>query len=271
MPLHEWTIQLPHSSFIMPIDLTLPGNKVVASYLSLGVLYEEDSCQLFCSVLEPGDWFIDIGAYKGWFTLLAGSIVGAGGHVVAVEPVPWNYDDLVWNVGRNGFLERVTCINAAVGSHDGTAEFWVNRDSDSGGALWNVGHHEANPMSRDNPCTIEVKMLTLDGIIDNIIREHPEACIKAIKIDTEGAEVDVFNGGSKWLASGKIPYVVAEMHTLGLQLMGHDAQEMLDVMCGHGYHSYITKGVPETEVVNVLFALEEFGNESCEDSQDKGE
>lgn len=48
--------------------------------------YEPETEKLFRELLGPGDTFLDVGANEGYFTTLAASIVGANGHVVAVEP-----------------------------------------------------------------------------------------------------------------------------------------------------------------------------------------
>ena len=48
--------------------------------------YEPETVRLFRENLRPGDTMLDIGANEGFFAALAGSLVGAAGTVLAVEP-----------------------------------------------------------------------------------------------------------------------------------------------------------------------------------------
>jgi FkbM family methyltransferase len=74
--------------------------------------------------LGPGDTVIDIGANVGCFTLLAAARVGASGRVIAIEPEPETYGQLVRNVTRSGYRNIVTRRHA-VGARAGTAQLHV--------------------------------------------------------------------------------------------------------------------------------------------------
>ena len=52
--------------------------------------YEVAKHEAITSVLSPGSTFIDIGANKGDFALLAAKIIGTSGSVMAFEPEPVN-------------------------------------------------------------------------------------------------------------------------------------------------------------------------------------
>src|SRR5262245_36111858 len=52
--------------------------------------YEMDLQRLIVSSLKPGDVFYDVGANVGFFSLLAASLVGSRGTVIAFEPLPRN-------------------------------------------------------------------------------------------------------------------------------------------------------------------------------------
>ena len=51
--------------------------------------------------VRPGDVFVDVGASLGYYTVLAGRLVGAEGRVVACEPGPQNQNVLLANVCSN--------------------------------------------------------------------------------------------------------------------------------------------------------------------------
>ncbi|MBS4022569.1 MAG: hypothetical protein KGZ79_09115 [Dethiobacter sp.] len=57
-------------------------------------LYDPLETGFLKSMLKPGDMFLDIGAYIGFYSLLAYAAVGDGGKVLAVEADPYNYSIL---------------------------------------------------------------------------------------------------------------------------------------------------------------------------------
>ncbi len=247
----EWTVQVSErKSFKIGLDPGFYSQGIMMLDLLGGHLYEKDISILLSQFLEDGDGFVDIGAHRGWFTLLAASLVGDRGYVVAVEPMADNVEALRENVNRNGWGDRVECICAAAGSTDGVVEFYPNVDNEGGGALWDVSTHPFNQKTRETrPGTITVPMVTLDKILDDM-----PVPVKAIKIDTEGAEVEVLKGAQRWLRSGLIPHIFAEVHAMGLVKMGSDPDVLGNLMSGYGYRCFILGERKPDEIFNVLFS-----------------
>lgn len=71
------------------------------------------------NLVSRGATAIDIGANLGYYTRPLADIVGAGGRVYAVEPVPVIFDVLKRNVAGR---ENVTLLNYALGSEERTIE-----------------------------------------------------------------------------------------------------------------------------------------------------
>ena len=84
----EWTVNVTDSrSFKMALDPGFFSQNVIFQDLLGGSLYEKDLSILLSKFLMDGDGFIDIGAHRGWFTLLAASLVGKWGRVnSALDP-----------------------------------------------------------------------------------------------------------------------------------------------------------------------------------------
>src|SRR5437870_1459108 len=51
---------------------------------------EPRTIALYESILRPGDVYMDVGAHVGFHTLMARSVIGREGRVIAVEPQPYN-------------------------------------------------------------------------------------------------------------------------------------------------------------------------------------
>jgi FkbM family methyltransferase len=145
--------------------------------------------------LRAGDHVWDVGANIGYLTLLAARIVGPAGRVVAVEPDPDCAAAIRTNAAHND-LHTVEVVEAAAAERSGVAELVVVRDR-----LWtrlaSVGdHHEGE-------ARVEVRTLALDDV------EGPPPAL--VKIDVEGAELDVIAGMTRLLRDAR-PIVVCEMH-----------------------------------------------------------
>ena len=76
--------------------------------------YDYDDMHFVHRYLRPGDAVIDVGANIGVYTLLAASVVGDQGKVVAFEPGRQSFARLQENVQLNG-LHQVETRRAAVG------------------------------------------------------------------------------------------------------------------------------------------------------------
>ena len=81
--------------------------------------------------LQPGDIFVDVGANTGFFTLLAGSLVGERGGVVAIEASEQTMQKLCENVALNdgpcGLARRVRTVTLAASDRAGELLLYENQ------------------------------------------------------------------------------------------------------------------------------------------------
>ncbi|MBV9812943.1 MAG: FkbM family methyltransferase, partial [Acetobacteraceae bacterium] len=75
--------------------------------------YERDVTAVIRRLLRPGMGVIDVGANIGYFTMLAASLVGSTGYVIAIEPNPDNAKLLEASRRANGFSHVTVCQTAA--------------------------------------------------------------------------------------------------------------------------------------------------------------
>lgn len=135
---------------------------------------------------KPGDVVIDVGAHIGLYTLRAARDVGATGKVIAVEPDPQSFLILKDNIAIN-HLTNVIAVNAALSDTAGQKTFYAATDpSLSGFEL------QAEARTRE---VKTVRTLTLDELLQNCGISHADW----LKIDVEGAELKVLQGGKSFL------------------------------------------------------------------------
>jgi len=152
------------------------------------------------TVLAESDNFYDIGANVGFFSVIGARLVGTSGKVFCFEPFPANSRQIKYNADLNGF-ENVQVIEVALGSIDAEAPFWVSAQP-TWGKLASTGKMP-DKLIRE----IRVKVRRLDALVEEGGLPAPDV----IKIDVEGAEVDVLSGAIETLRRHR-PRLVIELH-----------------------------------------------------------
>jgi FkbM family methyltransferase len=149
--------------------------------------------------LGPGGVFVDIGSNVGYTALLAAGIVGSSGRVVALDAQRECAEATQINARLNGFAQ-VEALHSAAGAASGEAEVIVTQDP-----LWtrlaSVGEHPLE-VRRDRVAVTSV---------DDLVARLGLPAVDVVKIDVEGAELDVIGGMARVLADQR-PFVIAEMH-----------------------------------------------------------
>jgi len=173
-----------------------------------------------------GGCFWDIGAHFGYHSLCFAALGGERGRVLAFEPNPFNRERLAFNLGRNPDLgRRIEVIPKAVASRDGEMEFIFSAEIENGMSscsylkegLPPLELGEGNGFTRQKVATVA---------IDSFIRARNEPAPDVIKIDVEGGEQLVLEGGRDLLARYK-PLLLMEVHNI--QLMLHVQALLTDV------------------------------------------
>jgi FkbM family methyltransferase len=135
--------------------------------------------------LSPGQTFIDVGANTGWYTILGANKVGPTGRVVAIEASPVNFSWLEKNISMNR-LGNVRLVNEAAWSIESELSFFQGPASNSGA-------------STVLPSFAKVKCCERIGVIHAhplaaLLRPDEISTMRILKIDVEGAELEVIRG-----------------------------------------------------------------------------
>jgi len=158
-------------------------------------LHEFDDMAYVLHALDASDWFADVGANAGSYTLLACGVAGAQGY--AFEPVPVTYRKLLLNLAVNDLLQRVKPLNQGVGAERGVLRFTSGLDC--------TNHVLADGEVDER--AIEVPVATLDESIEHVP--------SMMKIDVEGYETMVLRGAAKTLADTRLNSLLIELNGAG--------------------------------------------------------
>jgi FkbM family methyltransferase len=186
--------------------------------------FEEAERRFVENFLQPEMITLDIGAHHGFYTLLASKKVGAQGLVVAFEPSLRERTRLVRHLRLNR-CANVLVEGVALGSKEGQADFFV-----VGGR--ETGCNSLRPPKVVEPTTvIRVPVLTLDSYLHGKKICNPDF----IKMDVEGAELEVLKGATELLQRQPRPVILCEVQDIRTQPWGYKAQEVLSFSHRFGY------------------------------------
>ena len=164
-------------------------------------LHDFEEMSFTIHFLRPDDYFADVGANIGSYTILASCISGA--FSFAFEPAPDTFSNLMDNIKVNNILNKVQAINSCLGDFARKIKFSIDLDT--------VNHVLLDNTEQNRFVYIDVNLL--DDYFKEVIPS-------LIKIDVEGFEMQVLQGGAKTLSNFGLKAVIIEMNGSG-SLYGH--------------------------------------------------
>jgi FkbM family methyltransferase len=171
--------------------------------------WEPEEAAFLRTVLRSGANFLDVGANVGYFTLLASSIVGPNGRVVAIEPESRNVELLRANAWRNKAW-NVQIIPVAADAETGYVGLRLS--------AVNRGDHQVVAASTHSGSLVPAARL------DELIAGTP---VDVIKIDVQGLDHQVVEGLVDVLGENPGVVVMCEFWLTGMEQRGIDPRAVI--------------------------------------------
>lgn len=166
----------------------------------------EDEIRFVRQLLQPGWTVLDIGANFGLYSTTCARLIGDTGRVFAFEPAPNTARFLARSCARNQ-LDNVNIVEAALSDQDGEAWIELNPNPE-------LNRLVATPAAGLN--VERVPIMSLDRWCQDIDQAGQPLRPDFIKLDAEGHEHQVLDGGAELLARSS-PIVLFEIKH-GLEL-----------------------------------------------------
>jgi FkbM family methyltransferase len=195
------------------VKLTMPGSFL--NYYTDN--FEPSTLQWLRENLHPGMIVADVGAHIGFVTVFMARLVGPDGRVYAFEPASDSLAYLNRNISYNG-LENVIIIPAAAGDTAGTRTLYLAEVSDTNSFY---RRHLGRTVG-----TLQVEQVRLDDVVS-----APDL----VKIDVEGAEIEVLKGMNRILDQGKRPILLVEWSPACQVGAGHSPDDLITTLRSLGY------------------------------------
>ncbi|HEX4188466.1 MAG TPA: FkbM family methyltransferase [Solirubrobacteraceae bacterium] len=176
------------------------------------------------SALPPDGTYVDVGTNRGQVLSDAVRVAPRGRHI-AFEPIP----ALAAEVAST--FPTVDCRRLALAAERGVAQFCHFRKLDGWSGL---RRSPAISDERGAPEYITVEVSTLDTELDGITPD-------VVKVDVEGAELGVLEGGRTVLARAR-PVVILEHVSAASELYGVTSQALWELLDDLDYQLFAVSG-----------------------------
>lgn len=188
----QQTVRTKHG-FGLQLNLANPEQERIYYYGEHDERYET---AILKALITPGMSCWDIGANIGFYTCLLATRAGPTGKVVAFEPARATRERLEHNIALNG-LRNVEVVASAVGAARGEARLHY---SEPGLFEGTASLLQLPGRDRSEPVSI--------GTVDDFAQRFGPPDF--VKIDVEGAQLDVWRGGTSFFRT-QAPLAMAEL------------------------------------------------------------
>jgi len=183
--------------------------------------YEPALANWLKAKMEQNYSFVDIGANAGYFSVLAAKYAtNKMQRIIAIEPMAENLELIKKHMEWNNY-SNIELFPFAIADSDRMVEF-----SDSPNMAANT-YNEQSSLHKSSP-KISIIARSLDSICADLNLKN-----FVIKIDVEGAELDVLKGAKKILETHKPELILAthECHVKGVEIDCLDFLHALGYVC----------------------------------------
>lgn len=167
--------------------------------------YEFAVMRVFLKLIPEITCFLDIGSNIGYYSLIAAKL-NPGMTVYAFEPLPSANLFLQKNINLNQ-LNNIRQYQIALSDRDGEEKFFATKMSK---ALY-LKHHISGTsnlaQAKDNHTEV---IIVRTQTLDNFIRENSIHKVDLLKLDTEGTENMILEGGKELILREK-PVIISEL------------------------------------------------------------
>jgi FkbM family methyltransferase len=188
----------------------------------LSAAHDKSLLRNAADLIKPGAVVWDVGANQGVFALAAAGLAGAGGYVYAFEPDTFLVSLLRRSARLNPALAPVEVIPCAVSDAVGLARLRIAERARSANSLEGA---EASSQMGGVRESQTVMTVSLDWCL-----AHGCKAPAVVKIDVEGAEVNVLRGARELLRTVR-PAILIEVRT-------ENAAEITAILRWAGYTLY---------------------------------
>ncbi len=185
--------------------------------------YENAESSFMRRFVKPGMTVLDVGAHRGFHSLLLSKRVGGHGRLLCFEPSPADAKRLRLHLKINS-CRNAEVFEYALGEDDGSADLYtVPKNS--------VLNSLRPPDTEFQTSTKRVAVRKLD---DALSQAHVER-VNFVKLDVEGGELGVLKGAQRLLSSTPRPLILCEVLEQRTRPWGYPPRLIIEYLRQKGF------------------------------------
>lgn len=196
---------------------------------------DEPDLKVVKHLVKSGDTVVDVGANVGWYTNYLSKLVGEGGKVISLEPIPETYALLSTCVKAHR-LANVELVNVGASEEDGMAVMEVP-PYESGGDNYYMAHIIDRAQASSTMPQREVRLRSLDSLLGEKAQK-----VAFIKCDVEGHELPLIKGAQKLVEMAKAAWLIEVSRSSNPDLEGSNSWHIFSRFSSHGYSPWWLEG-----------------------------
>jgi FkbM family methyltransferase len=214
----DYVVQTKHGA---KLAIDLQNLDIYATIFNSGGEWEPHIARTCRRLLRKSDIFFDIGANAGCISLDTRAYVGEDVHMCLFEPQPSLSDSIRKSIAINRF-NNVNVFEILLGNHDGMAELYLTSHA-----------IHASMIPREEMFD---KLVLPICRIDTLITSGRCSPPDLIKMDTEGAELQILEGMRRTLAE-YTPTILFEAD-VNMDRFGYNVSDLLNLIASTGDYDF---------------------------------
>jgi FkbM family methyltransferase len=186
---------------------------------------------IFLNLVRNGDIVFDIGANRGYYTLLFSHLVGKDGQVHAFEPIPPTFEYLSERVFEEKRFDNIYLNEVAAGEKNETTNLQMP-DGDDGQASMKI-HASGSWEHVHSIKTFLCKVVKLD----DYAKDKQVTRLNFLKCDVEGAELFALKGLTDLLHKAS-PILYLEVCADWTKSFGYGPGDLINMLSSFGYSDF---------------------------------
>ncbi len=174
--------------------------------------------------VRPGAVILDVGANFGYYSIKLASAMQGDGRIFAFEPCKTTFTRLRTNIALNQLESIIHPVTCGLSERVGVA-YLDQLDGNSGAATLSA--------------QAKGDAIELDTL-DHFCQVNEVRHIDVIKVDVEGSELRVIEGGRETLSHHQ-PIIMIEFNSSALEAAGTSVGKLEDLLRSFGYQLFTTK------------------------------
>ena len=244
MELLDIDFKYTETKYKMYFDLNYPTQSLLYNHFNSNVICDPPMVETILECVKPNSTVIDVGCHIGYYTLIIRQKIGDNGFIYAFDPNPYTFCVFVDNIVVNNY-SNIYAFNLALSNCDTISTLSIPEYDEGLSTMCEIENINSEKMT-DN-YRIKKTVTAITKRMDSIFQNKRNLDVSLIKIDVEGFEEYVINGGSEFIKNNRPENIIFEINKFVPNQKENQLLSILEFLIPLGYTPHILCPWPTEE------------------------